>query len=234
MSFEKFCAKCGVVTNALVKGLCQKCFLDRKELFKLKESNVDFCVKCKKIKIKGKWGGFVNELIEKEVSSKVQFLINLEQPKVNVVLNQVTEIDFDAEISVAGFLNGVLLTQTKHYPLSLNKVSCDSCMKLVSNYREAIIQLRAPTIEEAKGMLEVTKIFLEEESAKDSLANIVKIISLPKGFDLWIGSKKGAYRVVRKLEKLFKTKIIESKKLIGEDDSRKPKYRITYCLRKLD
>lgn len=233
MGFERFCVKCGVVTNALIKGLCKKCFLDRNEIFEVRNINIEFCVKCRKMKVKGKWGAYNLEAVGEEVAKKVHFFMNLDQPKVNVLLEPINETDFDAEIKVAGFLNGVLLEESKHHVFSLNKVSCDPCMKLVSNYREAIIQLRAGSLSEAESMLQVTKVFLEEEQAKDSLAASIKIVNLPKGFDLWIGSNKGAYKVVRKLEKLYKVKPITSKKLIGEDRSRKLKYRFTYCLKKL-
>jgi len=232
MSFERFCVKCGAVTDSLIKGMCQKCFLKRNSLFEVRDINIEICVKCGKMKVKGKWGAYNLEAVGEEVAKKVHFLMNLDQPKVNISLEPITEIDFDAEIKVAGFLDGVLVEEKPHYSFSLNKVSCDPCMKVVSNYREAIIQLRAGSLSEAESMLEVTKNFLLEEQATDSLSAITKTIKSPHGFDLWIGSNKGAYRVVRKLEKLFKVKPITSRKLIGEDRSKRLKYRFTYCLKK--
>ena len=231
MGFERFCVKCGVVTDSLIKESVKN-VLERNELFEVRDVNIELCVKCGKMRIKSKWGAYNLEAIGEEVSKKVHLLINLEPPKINISLEPITETDFDAEIKVSGFLEGVLVEETKHHSFSLNKVSCDPCMKLVSNYRESIIQLRAGSLSESEYMFDVAKNFLSEEQAVDSLSAIVKTVKSPNGFDLWIGSNKGAYRVVRKLEKLFKIKAITSKKLIGEDRSGKVKYRFTYCLKK--
>lgn len=232
MSFERFCVKCGVTTDALIKGMCVKCYLRRSELFEIKDFDIEICVKCGKMKVKGRWGAYNFDAIGAEISGKVKFLHDVEQPKINVTVEPITNIDFNSVINVAGFIDGVLVEQTMDYPFSLQKVSCDACMKVVSNYREAIIQLRASSLSEAEAMLEVTKSFLSEEQAKDSLAAIIKMIKMPKGFDLWIGSNKGTSKVVRKLEKLYKIHALQSKKLIGEDQSRRLKYRFTYCLKK--
>jgi len=232
MSFEKFCPKCGKTTDAIIKGMCSDCFLKRNDLFTVKEINIERCVKCGKIHFKGKWQGLSNEAIAEEITSKVKMNHDLDQPKVFVELEPITNIDFSVRITVTGFLEGTLVEQTKTTEFSLQKVSCDSCMKLVSNYREAIIQLRSSDPSEADAMLEVTKQLIAGEKEKDSLSAAIKILKGKNGYDLWIGSNKGAGKVARKLSKLYKTKIIASKKLIGEEDDRKQRFRFTYCIKK--
>jgi nonsense-mediated mRNA decay protein 3 len=232
LGFEKFCVKCGKTTDALIHGMCTDCFLKRHELFEMKEINVERCVKCKKGRVKGHWEYLSNETIANEVSSKVKLNHNLDQPKIFVELTPQGETDFEANITVEGFLDGVLVSKKMRIFFSLDKVSCDACMKLCSNYREAIIQLRAGSQEEADAMLEVTKELLAQESAKDSLSASIKTLSMKRAYDLWIGSNKGASKVARKLSKLYKTEIICSKKLIGQEDSGKEKYRFTYCIKK--
>ncbi|MFA5931400.1 MAG: 60S ribosomal export protein NMD3 [archaeon] len=232
MGFGKFCAKCGKSTDAIIGGICSDCYLKRHDLFTVKDINIEKCVKCGKIHFKGKWTSISNEEIANEVSSKIKLNYDLDQPKIFVELTPITDIDFSARITVTGFLEGILVEQFRTTEVSLNKVSCDSCMKLVSNYREAIIQLRATTQSEADAMLEVARELLRIEAAKDSLSAIIKTFGIKNAYDLWIGSNKGAIKVARKLAKLYKTKIIASKKLIGEDDGKKPKYRFTYCIKK--
>jgi nonsense-mediated mRNA decay protein 3 len=232
MGFDRFCVKCGKTTDALIKGMCQECFLKRHELFEIKDFDIEVCVKCGKMKVKGRWGAYNFDAIGTEVASKVKFLIDVDQPKVVVNVEPISQFDFDSKIDIAGFIDGVLVEQSINYPFSLDKVSCDPCMKVVSNYREAIIQLRAGAMSEADEMFQIAKTFLDEERAKDSLAAVIKVGKLPHGYDLWIGSNKGAYKVVRKLEKLYKVKALESKKLIGEDRSRRQKFRFTYCIKK--
>jgi len=201
-------------------------------LFDVKEIKIERCVKCQKVRFKGSWQGYSDEAIANEVASKVKPMHGLDQPKIFVELSPITDNDFSAQITVEGFLNDVLLKQTKPIEFSFEKVSCDPCMKLVSNYREAILQLRAKTQEEADAMFEVTKQLLAGEKAKDSLSAAVKVFSGKKAYDLWIGSNKGAVKTARKLSKLYKTKIIVSQKLIGQEDNGKRKYRFTYCIKK--
>jgi nonsense-mediated mRNA decay protein 3 len=232
MGFEKFCARCGKVTDSIINGLCSKCYLERHDLFTMRDINIEQCVKCGKIHFKGKWTMISNEEIAGEVASKVKLSQELDQAKVFVELEPVTERDYIAKINVMGFINGVLVEQNKNIEFSLQKVSCDSCMKLVSNYREAIIQLRSTDQSSADAMLEVTKQLLASEQSKDSLSAVIKIFGAKNAYDLWIGSNKGAVKTARKLAKLYKTKIIVSKKLIGEDDGGAWKYRFTYCIKK--
>ena len=232
MSFKRFCAKCGKETESLVRGICSDCFVKKNDLFEVKDINIERCVKCGKIHFKGKWTVISNEEIANEVASKVKLHYNFDQPKIFVELEPLSEIDFIAKINVKGLLDGALVEQSKTVDVSLTKVSCDSCMKLVSNYREAIIQLRATSQSEADAMLEITRTLLKAESAKNSLSAAIKTLGAKNAYDLWIGSNKGAIKTARKLAKLYKTKIIVSKKLIGEQESGKRKYRFTYCIKK--
>jgi len=198
----------------------------------MKDINIDICVKCGKARIKGSWTFPSDEIVANEISSKVKLLHSIEQPKIFVEITPITKIDYSAKITVEGLLEGTIVKQTKTDEFYLQKVSCDSCMKLVSNYREAIIQLRATNREEADAMLEVTKQLLLNESAKDSLSAPIKILSEKNGHDLWIGSNKGATKVARKLCKLYKTNLIVSKKQTGGGFGNKAVYRFTYSIKK--
>jgi len=232
MGFEKFCAKCGKVTDSLVSGICANCYFKKHSLFEVKDFVIERCVKCGKVRVKGKWGQYNFELIAGEVAAKVKVNSDVDQAKTFVELEPLTENDFSAHITITGFIDGVLLEQKKDYEFYLEKVSCDSCMKLVSNYREAIIQLRSSSAEDAEGMMQIAKELLASEQSKDSLSAVVKTLKGPTGYDLWVGSKKAASRVSRKLAKLYKTTPKISKKLIGEEEDRAQKYRITYLVKK--
>ncbi len=232
LGFEKFCVKCGKNTAALIHGMCTNCFLKRHDLFEMKDIRIEKCVKCKKGRVKGHWEFLSNEAIANEVATRVKLNHDLDQPKIFVELRPINENDFEATVNVEGFLEGVLVEKKMDVDFSVDKVSCDSCMKLCSNYREAIIQLRAGSQDEADAMLEVTKELLAQEAAKDSLSASIKILGIKRAYDLWVGSNKGASKVARKLAKLYKTDIICSKKLIGQEDSGKEKYRFTYCIKK--
>ena len=231
MSFERFCAKCGKATEAVINGVCSDCYLKNHTLFEVKDFEIEKCVKCGKAKVKGKWGSLSDDMLVTELTSKIKLGRGIDQAKIFVELIPITAEDYSSKITVEGFINDVLIKETKPFEFFLTKVSCDSCMKLVSNYREAIIQLRASSKEEVDAMVEVTKQLFVMESTKDSLAAIVKILQGKPGVDLWIGSKKGANRVVRKLEKLYKTNAVISKKLIGIAEGGSEKFRVTYCIK---
>jgi NMD protein affecting ribosome stability and mRNA decay len=234
MGFEKFCVKCGKTTDALINGFCSECYLKRHSLFEVKDFQLERCVKCAKARIKSSWFVLTDELIGNEISSKIKMNPDLEQGKVFVELTPIDEYNYKAKITVEGFLFGVLVKQDVEKVFSLKKVSCDACMKLVSNYREAILQLRAPSKEEVESMFETAKQFLADEQAKDSLSAAIQIFKLKSGgYDLWIGSNKGASKVARKVSRLFHAKITDSKKIIGEEGGRGHfKFRFTYLVKK--
>ncbi len=232
MSFNRFCVKCGKETQTLVSGLCRDCFLKKSNIFDLKESLIERCVKCGRARIKGKWVECTNEAIANEVASKIKVNPDVNQSKVFVELTPVSEHGYRLHVNVKGLIDKMVVEQSKEFTLNLSKVSCDDCMKLVSNYREAIIQLRSSSFKEAEPMMEVAKQLLSTEAVNDPLSAVIKTLRGPTGFDLWICSNKSAARVVRKLSKLYKVTPKVSKKLIGIDDGGADKYRMTYCIKK--
>lgn len=232
MSFKRFCVKCGKETSALISGLCRDCFLKTNDLFDLKEGSIERCVKCGRTRIKGKWVGCNIDAIANEVASKVRFNPAVSQSKVFVELNPVSDYEYKLAINVKGLIGEIVVEQSKEFKLNLLKVSCDDCMKLVSNYREAVIQLRSSSNKETEPMLEVTKQLLLVEAMTDPLSSVIKILRGPTGFDLWVCSNKSAARVVRKLSRLYKVTPKVSKKLIGVKNDGAEKYRVTYCIKK--
>ena len=148
-----------------------------------------------------------------------------------VELEKKEDKEYEALVKVKGFIAGNLIEQEKVISVLLGDTTCDSCMKLNADYREAIIQLRGKTIEESKQMMKITMDLLDKEKQKDSLSGTSKIIELKNGYDLWIGSKKAAIKVARYVAKLYKVKLIVSSKLIGEQENGKRKYRFTFCVK---
>ena len=231
MGFKKFCPKCGKETNLLVGKICADCFLMGKKLFTSKKPNISQCKNCQRLFLSGEEKHFNKQIIEDYISKHVTCIAELEQSKVLVEIEQKTELDYIAEIKVEGLLTDKLVEQKKIINFALNEVNCDACMKLNSDYREAIIQIRSENKENKPQMLDLVETFLKKENVKDPLSGASKIIELKNGYDFWIGSKKAAVKVARYLEKLYKTKMIVSKKLIGEEKSGQRKYRHTFCLK---
>ena len=139
---------------------------------------------------------------------------------------------YEVLIKVEGFIENVLVSQEKEIVFKIKPTTCDACTKLNANYREAVVQIRAEK-SEAKKIYDTAMSMLDKERETNSLAGTSKIIEIPQGYDLWIGDKKAAARIVRAISKMFDMKVTTSKKLIGEDGGRGNfVFRFTFCLKK--
>jgi nonsense-mediated mRNA decay protein 3 len=235
MSFKKFCAKCGKETNALIKGKCSDCYLGKKELFDIEKPVFSVCKHCGKFLSHSKWFLLNEASISEEILKRIKYVHELIDPKPFVEVREIQNLEilsYEVLINVQGFIEGVLVNQEKELIFKIKPTTCDACMKLNANYREAVVQIRAPKIE-AKKVYDTALSMLDKEKVKNSLAGTSKIIEMPQGFDLWIGDKKVAVRMVRALSKMYDMKIITSKKIIGEEGGRGHfVYRFTFCLKK--
>lgn len=231
MSFKKFCPKCGEETSSFAGKICLKCFMNKNELFSIEKINITKCKYCQKILDAGVWVDFSEEEIAQIIASKVKIVNEVLEPKIFVELEKFDEINYEALINVKGIIENNIVEQDKSVKFQLKETTCDSCMKLNSDYREAILQLRSEKKENEDDMLLLAKNLLDQERSKDSLSGASKIEKVTNGYDVWVGSKKAAAKISKELARIYKTKITTSKKLIGEDDQGKRKYRHTFCVR---
>jgi nonsense-mediated mRNA decay protein 3 len=232
MSFKKFCPKCGKETNNIIGKECLNCFLKNTELFTIKNQKVLVCKHCNKALIKGHWDDFSEKLIGEEIASKVKVAnVGMEDIKILIDLEKKEEDEYEALIKVKGIISGNVIEKEKIIHVLIKETTCDSCMKLNAEYREAIIQLRGPTKEDSKQMMKITLDLLNKEREKDPLSGTSKVIELKTGYDLWIGSKKAAAKISKYVAKIYNTELKVTSKLIGEDENGKRKYRFTFCIK---
>jgi NMD protein affecting ribosome stability and mRNA decay len=231
MSFKKFCPKCGKETSSFAGKICLNCFMDKNEIFTIDKINISKCKHCLKILDSGTWIDFSEEEIAEMVAKKVKVVNEVEEPKIFVELEKFDNINYEALVEVKGIISNSVVTEQKSIKFQIKETTCDACMKLNSEYREAIIQLRSEKRENEDDMFTVAKNLLMAESSKDALSGTSKIEKVRNGYDLWVGSKKAAAKVSRELSRMYGTRIVNSKKLIGEDDQGKRKYRHTFCVR---
>ena len=179
------------------------------------------------------WRGYSEQDIKEELGAKVKLNHDLDKPMIDVELVKIEPFEYDTIVKVKGFINDALLEQEKGFKFKLQKVSCDACMKLSSNYREAVIQLRAYDNKETDEMLKLAQTMIEKEKLHDSLSGIVKTVKVKTGgYDIWVGSKKASKKVVRYMSKLYKVQVISSKTLVGLQEGGKPDYRFTFCIKR--
>jgi nonsense-mediated mRNA decay protein 3 len=235
MSFKKFCAKCGKETSALIKGVCSDCYLEKRELFSLEKPTFSVCKTCGKFISHNKWFPLNESTISTDMMKRIRYDHELVDPKPFVEVNQMVDsevLSFEVVVKVQGFIEGVLVEEEKEFILRVKPTTCDACMKLNANYREAVVQIRAPKTD-AKKIYDAALAMLGKEHVNNSLSGTSKVIDIPQGYDLWIGDKKVATKMVRQLSKTFDLEIISSKKIIGEEGGRGNFiYRFTFCLKK--
>lgn len=237
MSFKKFCPKCGKETEWLIKGKCRECFLASQEIFSIKNfsNKMPLCGRCSKVLLQGKWIEPSERAVAKEIESKIKTIPDLHDPKIFAEAKKIAaqngKEEFYVSAKVIGIIDSQVVEQEKGFVVELQGSICDPCMRLSSDYREAIIQLRAGSKKEAEEMLHQTEKLVKEEKENDPLSAIVKTIKVRNGFDLWVGSKKASAKVSGRLAKFYDTRQIVSRKLIGRTRDGGEKYRFTFCVK---
>jgi NMD protein affecting ribosome stability and mRNA decay len=229
----KFCVKCGKKKSVFIKSFCKKCFLeDNKLLFFPERIELSWCRKCNKIKVQRQWIDFNSielvDFIKSKIKSK-DFVIQA----IEVELEEIHEKQLNALIEVKGLMEGTALVLREVIKLIKVPGICDSCMKISSDYFEAVIQVRFKEKEEEKErkiLAEFTSI-ISEMNKKDPLARIVKNIKNNKGFDLILSSNRTARIASEKIARKYNSKITKSFSVIGRNKTGKEKRRYTYCVR---
>ncbi len=231
---KRFCPKCGKETLRPVKGFCAECFALDHALVELpKEIRVEFCKRCNKIRLKGQWNEQDERLLKDFVSSKLKEK-ELRVKGVKVNLQPLAEGSTVAELNISGTVDGEEISLIKQALLKPKRGICDACMKLASDYYEAILQLRFKEKKNREREGELKKKIeriLKEKKKLDSLAKVIAFRKDRKGFDALIGSKKAAKDVAEALAKKAKTSVVFSHSVVGMDKNGKQKKRFTFCVK---
>ena len=172
MKGENFCPLCGKKKGCFIKGLCEECFLKKHKLVEIPETVFfEQCKTCGKARLFGKMTVPTEEklalLVEKKFKVK-----GLETEEVHAKVFMEEDGKFSATVLIKGAIDNVPLSFEKKVLLEPEPVQCDACMRLSSNYHEAIIQLRAKQGGEKKKLkLMLPKLvgFVEAAHSKDGL-----------------------------------------------------------------
>ncbi len=232
---KSFCPRCGVETDKLFSGFCVNCFLEQKKPFVFPQKlQVDFCVKCGKVKYRNKLLPFSDKVFFDLVKANSKFS-GLESPTIDLKQVQLNEKNAIGLFLVAGFAEGEKFSVEKSVQLDFMRVTCEDCSRVAGKYFEAIIQARfqpdVPKKEFEKKFAELEKV-LSSNAEKDGLSKIVRSGFVSNGFDAYIGSKKAAKKAIGHFEKELKEQVKVSFKLHGWDLSKnRPMKRLTFSLR---
>ncbi len=182
------------------------------------------CSKCDAYLVSGKW---VSGLAEEDVLKRAaEGAIKTNMKK----LEKAGILKFDIVPRQSEFDLTVVITLgdsevTKRAIMRIKKVACQDCSRIAGGYYEAVLQLRGNVSQR-----DVDEIVKKIESHKDRFAFINKIMRMHGGFDIYVGSKKSAEKIVKEYRGKVETN--KSSKLVGMDARKgKQKFRFNYLLR---
>ena len=209
-----FCIKCG--KEAFRENLCEKCYIENKSLFSIKEMRLNYCNNCNRFytktnKFTGKADleGFIlknTETMGKIVSMHLDFSSAPENIR--------------GTLTAKGCIrpSKILVNDRKKFIIRPRKMKCENCVKSLGGYHEAVLQVRGHKKEQIMGKM---KNILESE-------DIVGVAQLKEGYDIRVIKKSTASRAINMLKDEFI--INRSFKLAGDKKGEKL-YRNFYAIR---
>lgn len=233
---ELFCPKCGTTKGAFVSGFCQKCYLEDHRIVELPvRIDVPCCKKCGKLRVKGKWLEQNSEALKELVLSHLK-LKKLDSPVVSVKLHRLDQGTTLAVVLVKGKIGKEEAAVETQALLVPKEIVCANCNLLDANYYEAVLQLRFDTAKKMpkrqfdETLLEIDAL-AERLHKKDSLAKVTNVEKIFNGFNVLIGSKRAAKKIVEHFERKHKARTKSSFTLAGVNASGKVKKRFTFLVR---
>ncbi len=228
----RVCPGCGATEDEkkFVGQFCIDCFLkDHPDIVKFKKMEIPVCVHCGRMKISGKWV----EPSERILSS---FILSHLKTDMNSVSLDIKELDvlpsrISVVVRVCGYIDGDELCLEKELNIPIKKTQCPVCSRIHGEYWEAKIQIRGPKGEQEQALLDIESL-AGSISKRDTRARMFRIEHRKEGIDVYLGSKKIARDLVKRLRNKFHAEVKRTRKLTGEDVHRgKRIYKETFSVR---
>jgi len=194
------CAKCGK-KEAITKGLCRDCYLEKVELDLPKRIELDRC-ECGAIYHRGSWGIEIDSILRDVLERKLRRAEFSAKVKKYSLTEKKGRLLAEVEIEVKVPEIHASKVVKKELELAFRRRLCTKCIRKRGGYYEAKVQLRGIGIDEAK---EILTRFAEEVS---------KVEEAKGGADLYFVSKSAAKKLASELKRRgFMVK--RSAKLVG-------------------
>ena len=195
----KFCFICGKKTEKLINGYCEECYNKKFKLLEVpKELTVIKCSKCGKIKQKNAWKDIE---IEDIIKNNVKIL----GKKVKIKINE-------NKVFAKGYLTNSKSIKEESYEIKIKVIKklCLNCLKKLSGYYEAVIQLRGNLSKEVLNLID------KEIDGK----SFYKVENLKEGLNLYIGNKNIANKIAENIKKKYGFKFKKSFKLFTRKEGK--------------
>ena len=224
------CPRCGASSE--VGLFCKKCFLDQNLKIEIpKRIDLALCKRCGKLRERAsEWvvdddiEGFVMRQLSEAIKGNFadMELATGEKFQREISVKPYRQDEFEAKVEIR--LGDFLLE--KDCTIRVNKIFCVNCERARSGYYTSILQLRGD-FDREKVITEVRDMV---NSMNDQYSFVTKVERAKIGVDVYIGSKKAAEKVARKLSK--RAEIKRSSKLLTKDkQSGKALFRFYYSIR---
>ncbi|MCD6483287.1 MAG: hypothetical protein J7K83_03405 [Candidatus Aenigmarchaeota archaeon] len=221
MTLKKICPRCGKESKKFYNGLCKDCYV--KEVFgeRLKRNYI-VLYRCK---ICGKYS-----FNKKHVFSTLEEAIGhfVRHNKELKISNFKRVYEFNGETLKVKWVKDNETFYEREFKIRVKPFKCQYCQMMLSGYRQAIIQLRFNPDNEL--MDEIFR-YVEKRNRSDPLSFISKIERTKDGIDMYIGSKKVAYELIKLIKSKIEIKTRISRRLMGLKDGKRV-YLDTITMRK--
>jgi nonsense-mediated mRNA decay protein 3 len=233
----KFCPKCGKRTNDLIFDFCKECYFKDNDIIEaIKETNIEICENCKRIKA-GNWARRKDkDYLEKEIIKNIKTRKNVHTESINVKLElperkeKKKRIDGTANANIHAKIDGSDVNFDYEIPFSILYTKCPDCMKINNGYYEGELQLRP----KKNSLFETVCKFIETdlESQKRFGVSLTEKVILPEGFDFQISKKMYIKTLAKRIVKRFGGTIEANNKLVSRDrQTSKDLLRLTVLVR---
>jgi len=183
------CPLCGKKSE--VGMFCSGCYLKKNLKLEVPEKiELPYCEKCNKYMLRGKWVKLATETALIQAVNKAMETNITKLDKTDILSFEISELGKGYEITVKVNLGDSELE--KKCFIRMRNNPCPNCSRVVGGYFEAVLQLRG-----AVGKSTVEKIEKELSTYKDPLAFISEVKKVQGGYDISIGSKKSAEKIVK-------------------------------------
>lgn len=220
----KVCPKCGRTEEDVpfIGYFCRDCYLEDHPLVHVPEKlEMPYCVMCERIYV-GRWTEFSLDAVRDWLRKRIR--ADVDHPHISFSFPEVDEDRIAFVYIVRGTVEGTSVEIPGEGEIKLKKTLCPRCARESGGYYEAVIQIRGEDVYDHAE--EIARMIVREKGEYNFVS---KIIERKEGIDLYVGSRKIADKVAKKIERRYGIKPVRSYTLVTEKDGKRL-YRLTVAL----
>ncbi len=229
---RRFCPICGREVEYLIEGLCHECYRRNNPLVKEvpKEIKIVICSNCLSILYRGRWIRKGRVVLKKIIQESITFRGNITDFEMgNIPLSSGR---YEVEIHVKGKAHNLLEEYWESYKLNVRVYEdlCPTCRAIITTREKAIVQVRglyADLEDEDKVFIKHVAFNILAKSDEVQRGAIINIEEVGNGIDIKVTNQNLARSIAYAIHKVFPSRVIETRKVIGTESSGRIKTKLT-------